>query len=174
MTKRQEAELREAHERASRARRWATVADLRGQLNSRRPQQRLFALALMRRQAIQRHPLQSYRRLALPLVDDPNNNCRWQALIILGEFVASDPEKVWPIVRKYGDHRDPDMRTGVATILLEHLLERHFASYWPRVKRMVRRSPSRFADTLSRAWLLGRARGYSREVNQVLKQAAAK
>ena len=119
---------------------------------------------MMRRQSTQRHLLSSYYRLARLLVDDPDNNCRWQALIILGEFVASAPERVWPIVRRYGEHRDPDMRTAVATILLEHPLERHFAAYLPRVKRMVANSPSRFGDTLSRAWLLGQACAHEREI----------
>jgi hypothetical protein len=81
---------------------------------------------------------------------------------------------VWTIVQRYGDHHDPDMRTGVATVLLEHLLEARFASYWPRVKRMVRQSPVRFGDTLRQAWILGKARSHAREVTRVLTTAAAK
>jgi hypothetical protein len=126
----------------------------------------------MRRQA-SRRLLQSYSRLARPLVADADNDCRWQALIVLGEFVPSDPEAVWPVVLRYGDHSDPDMRSGVATVLLEHLLEHHFVRYWPRVRRMVRQSPTRFGDTLERISAFGQARAHRREIRDVLTRREA-
>jgi hypothetical protein len=81
---------------------------------------------------------------------------RWQAIIAVGEFVDNDPEPVWRFVRRWGCHRDEDLRTAIATCLLEHLLEYHFALLLPRVKRLARTN-RRFTDTLSRCWQFGEA-----------------
>jgi hypothetical protein len=51
---------------------------------------------------------------------------RWQAIIAVGEHIESDPEVVWSFIRRWGSHRQEDLRDAVATCLLEHLLEHHF------------------------------------------------
>jgi len=81
---------------------------------------------------------------------------RWQAIIAVGEFVRTEPEAVWSFVERWGKHPSDDLRTAIATCLLEHLLEYHFRLLFPRVEREVRKS-TRFADTFSRCWKFGEA-----------------
>jgi hypothetical protein len=66
-------------------------------------------------------------------VEDP----RWQAVIQISHFVAEEPEVVWPFVLRWGSHEDEDLRTAIATCLLEHLLEYHFDLIFPRVEAAV-------------------------------------
>jgi hypothetical protein len=51
---------------------------------------------------------------------------RWQAIIEIGHFVSAEPEAIWPFVLKWGSYEDEDLRTAIATCLLEHLMEFHF------------------------------------------------
>jgi hypothetical protein len=60
---------------------------------------------------------------------------RWQCIIDLGEYVESDPEDVWSFVAQWGGHPDEDLRSAIATCLLEHLLEHHFHVIFPRVEQ---------------------------------------
>jgi hypothetical protein len=60
---------------------------------------------------------------------------RWQCIIDLGEYVESNPEEVWAFVAHWGGHRDEDLRSAIATCLLEHLLEHHFDTIFPRVEQ---------------------------------------
>jgi hypothetical protein len=47
---------------------------------------------------------------------------RWQAIIKVAGFIESEPEAVWVFIVRWGCHEDEDLRTAVATVLLEHLL----------------------------------------------------
>src|SRR6476619_5416805 len=108
---------------------------------------RLRALWLMRCQLMQQGGRRAaYLTLARDLITDKNNGCRWQALIVIGEFITTEPETVWEVTREYGISDDEDMRNGVATVLLEHLLEHHFATIFPRVRELAL-VDSQFADT---------------------------
>jgi hypothetical protein len=69
---------------------------------------------------------------------------RWQCIIDLGEYVESNPEEVWGFVAHWGGHRDEDLRAAIATCLLEHLLEHHFDTIFPRVEQRAR-TDKRFA-----------------------------
>jgi hypothetical protein len=82
---------------------------------------------------------------------------RWQAIIEVGEFVEGEPEAVWGFVERWGTHPSEDLRSAIATCLLEHLLEYHFALVFPRVERRVRTS-KRFADTFRRCGKFGQSR----------------
>jgi hypothetical protein len=82
---------------------------------------------------------------------------RWQAIIDVGEFAPSHPEEVWPFVAKWGRHRSIDLRTAIATCVLEHLLEYHFRRIFPRAADLARINRN-FASTLSMCWLLGQAK----------------
>jgi len=82
---------------------------------------------------------------------------RWQAIIAIGEFIESDPEPLLLFVERWGQHPDEDLRTAVATCLLEHLLECHFALLFPRVERLAR-SNRLFAETLGWCWQFGQAK----------------
>ena len=64
---------------------------------------------------------------------------------VIGEFIASAPDKVWDVIVRYGDSDDPDMRTAIGTVLLEHLLQRHGSRFRPLVEQLAHRSP-RFAE----------------------------
>ena len=114
--------------------RFVTAAELRRLTANPVALGRLRALWLMRRQIEERGLRAAYLKLARPLIADEDNDCRWQALIVVGEFIETQPEEVWRVVRKYGASPDEDMREAVACVLLEHLLEYHFKAYFPRVE----------------------------------------
>jgi hypothetical protein len=79
---------------------------------------------------------------------------RWQAIIAVGDYVESDPEPVWTFADTWGRSDDPDLRSAIATCVLEHLLEHHFDLIFPRVERAVVNSRE-FADCFSQTWALG-------------------
>jgi hypothetical protein len=81
---------------------------------------------------------------------------RWQAVIRVSEFIESDPEAVWSFACRWGCHPQKDLRDAIATCLLEHLLEYHFAAFFPRVEQLALADPL-FADTFRRCWQLGQA-----------------
>jgi hypothetical protein len=76
---------------------------------------------------------------------------RWQAIIRIGEFLESDPKRIWAFVVKWGAYDDEDLRTAIATCLLEHLLSKYFDPYFSLVEDLVK-SNSNFADTFARCW----------------------
>jgi hypothetical protein len=96
--------------------------------------------------------------LLLPGASAPEGEAdpRWQALIAVGEFCEIEPEPIWTFVRRWGSSEDEDLRAGVATCILEHMLEHHFAAIFPRVEASVRADP-RFADCFSRCWAIGQS-----------------
>lgn len=100
-----------------------------------------------------------------------NNDVRWQALIAVGEWIETDPDVVWEVVVEHGQSEDEDMRAGVATVLLEHLLEDHFDAYFPRVRRRIEGRAHRLADTLSRCSAFGEAKARWDEVRALLERA---
>lgn len=81
---------------------------------------------------------------------------RWQAIIAVGEFISTEPEAVWAFVRRWGRHPQEDLRDAIATVLLEHLLEYHFAAFFPRVEALVVADPQ-FAGTFVRCWPFGQS-----------------
>jgi hypothetical protein len=94
--------------------------------------------------------------LLLPGVEAPEGELdpRWQAIQELRQFEESDPEPLWQFARRWGASDDPDLRTAVATCLLEHLLEYHFEALFPRVEAAVR-ADVRFADCFVQCWPFG-------------------
>ena len=87
---------------------------------------------------------------------DGEEDPRWQAMIGIAEFLADDPEPICAFVLRWGSHPDADLQSAVASCLLEHLLELHFARFFPEVEARVRRNDV-FADTFSRCWKFGQA-----------------
>lgn len=79
---------------------------------------------------------------------------RWQAMVEVGEFVGSNPEEVWQFASRWGCSSDANLREAVAACLVEHLLEHHFHSVFPRVRELASRNPV-FADTVRRSWSFG-------------------
>lgn len=89
-------------------------------------------------------------------VPDPAPDPRWQAILKIANFIETEPEEIWQFVRRWGVHRQEDLRTAIACCLLEHLLEFHFEMVFPRVESAVKQRKL-FADTFSRCWRLGQA-----------------
>jgi len=81
---------------------------------------------------------------------------RWQAIIVVGEFVESEPEAVWEFVRRWGGHPQEDLRMAIATCVLEHLLEHHFAAYFARVEELAVADPL-FGDMFGRCAPFGQS-----------------
>jgi hypothetical protein len=81
---------------------------------------------------------------------------RWQAIIEISQFVDTDPEPVWLFIARWGNHNQEDLRTAVATVLLEHLLEYHFDAYFPRVEQLVL-ADKLFANMFCSCWKFGQS-----------------
>lgn len=112
---------------------------------------RLAALLTMRHQILRGRGAIGYMHLARELIDDTDNTCRWQALIVVGEFIKTQPDDIWLLIKQYGQSGDEDMRMGVACVLLEHLLEHHRSRFVGRAKRLASKSP-KFKYTLDMCW----------------------
>ena len=132
------------------------------------PAQRLQGLRLMRQQIEAGILWRSFFDLARTLIADPDNDCRWQAVIVVGEYIEDYPEGVWEVISQFGESEDEDMRVAVATVLLEHLLEHHFVAYFPRLRERVQGGSLLMADTLSRCWAFGQAEAHWGEVKALL------
>ena len=88
---------------------------------------------------------------------DGEVDLRWQAIITVGEFIEREPEAIWPFVLRWGSHEDEDLRTAIATCLLEHLLEYHFDRMFPRLETAAR-SNVNFAKTIRQCWKFGQTK----------------
>lgn len=82
---------------------------------------------------------------------------RWQAIIAVGHFIQEEPDAIWSFILRWGSNADEDLRTAVATCLLEHLLDHHFSRFFPQIEEAVR-SNALFADTFSKCWKFGQAK----------------
>ena len=121
------------------------MSELELMCRSSRADDRLFALVLMRRDCDAGNLDPEFLRLATDLLPEQDNDVRWQAAIVIGEFIDTAPDRVWDVIVKFGDSADPDMRTAIGTVLLEHLLQRHGPRFRPLVEQLAHRSP-RFAE----------------------------
>jgi hypothetical protein len=82
---------------------------------------------------------------------------RWQAIIVIEDFVQEEPDAIWSFILRWGGSADEDLRDAVATCLLEHLLGRHFSCFFPRVEETAR-SNALLADTFLRCWKVGQSK----------------
>ncbi len=87
---------------------------------------------------------------------EEGQDARWQAIIRVSEHIDSDPESVWEFIRRWGSHPQEDLQDAIATCLLEHLLEHHFAAYFPRVREAVWADLA-FGKTFQKCWKYGLA-----------------
>jgi hypothetical protein len=74
----------------------------------------------------------------------------------VAEFLETEPEAVWEFILSWGGHPQEDLRDAIATCLLEHLLQDHFATYFPRVERQVK-AGRMFGDMFDRCWKFGQS-----------------
>ena len=82
---------------------------------------------------------------------------RWQAIVAIEDFIQEEPDAIWSFILRWGSNADEDLRTAVATCLLEHLLQHHFSRFFPRVEEAVRSNPL-LADTFLKCWKFGQAK----------------
>lgn len=117
---------------------------------------RLSALRLIRENISKGCIHEEYFELARMAILDQDNDCRWQSLIVIGEFIENHPEDIWSIVLEHASNSDEDMKTALATILLEHLLEHHFDNFVPKLRReIVDGKNLAVAKVLAKCWVFG-------------------
>ena len=113
-----------------------------------------------------------YFDIAESMIDDSHNTCRWQSIIVIGESMDDDPDRIWNVVKRYGDSKDEDMRSAIATVLLEHLLEANFNKYLANVKAQVSLGKSRFLDTLLKCSTFGDdSEAQSKKIDSYIRKA---
>jgi len=110
--------------------------------------------------------------LAAALVEDSHSVCRWQACIIVGEFIDTAPERVWQIARRLGSSRNADIRIAATTVLLEHLLQCQPRQMIPRFMAELRRGGWLFAAAVARCANFGEGTSKTR-IQRVLDRARA-
>jgi hypothetical protein len=81
----------------------------------------------------------------------------WQAIIQVSMFIETNPKEMWAFISKWGRCDNENVRTAVATLVLEHFLEYYFDDYFLLVEELVK-SDRYFADTFSRCWKFGQAK----------------
>jgi hypothetical protein len=87
---------------------------------------------------------------------DEETDIRWQRIIDVSVYVATDPEPIWSFIERWGSHQDEDLRTAIGLCLLEHLLGHHFDLIFPRVERLAAED-SLFAYTFRTCRKMGQA-----------------
>ena len=147
---------------------YRSVAHLSSLLKSARSDVRLGALFKIREQ-LDVKPLKAYFFLGKRLIEDSDNDCRWQAVIIVGEYLRTNPTEVWRVIKRYGHAEDQDLRSAVSTILLEHLLEYQFQKFFPEVEREEVHSLF-FADTLSMCSRFGQPKRDWKKIETLLQE----
>jgi hypothetical protein len=161
-------ELLMASQKAINISKYYNIQELKDLLNSSKPSIRLFGLQIIRNQIQKSEPIKSYFQLVKRLIEDSNNNCRWQSLIVIGEYLNEYPEDIFHIIIKYGSSKDEDMRTAIATILLEHLLEKNFRKHFNLYKKFSE-NDSYLLDTLSKCWVNKTDSKEQKEIKKYLK-----
>jgi hypothetical protein len=157
-----------ASQKAMNTSKYYNLNQLKKLLHSSNTFNRLFALQVIRNQINNSKPIQSYFTLSKNMIEDSNNNCRWQSLIITGEFLDKYPDDIFKIIVKYGSSKDEDMRTAISSILLEHLLEKDFKKYFNLFKEYSKNN-SFLLDTLSKCWVNQSNSREQKEINNYLK-----
>lgn len=156
--------------RAESDKRAPTVEALRRQLRSADRDTRLLALVRMRRQIAVGRLRKAYLEMAVGLVEDRNTFCRWQATIVVGEYIESAPLRVWAVARRLACSPNPDIRAASTTVLLEHLLELQHRLIIPLFVAELDRGHRRFASAVRRCANLEESPG-KRHVQVVIDRA---
>lgn len=81
----------------------------------------------------------------------------WKAAADLCEYIEDSPQAIWGMVVKYGSHKNPDLRSAIATCVLEHILEHHFEDYFPKVKKILLSKNKNFRDCFMSCWQFGKS-----------------
>lgn len=148
--------------------------DIEALAESAEPGRRRRSLELMREAIAGGQDPAAFFDLARKLIGDEDNDCRWQAAIVVGESIESNAEGVWEVICEFAEWQDEDMRDAISAILLEHLLEHHFERFFDPVKAKVEAGSLMFADTLRRCWAFGEAESKWFQVEALLRAAESK
>jgi len=135
------------------------------------PTCRRRALELMREAIADGQDPAAFFDPARKRIGDEDNDCRWQAAILVGESIESNAEGVWEVICEFAESRDEDMRDAIATVLLEHLLEHHFDAFFGSLKLKIEAGSPMFADTLGRCWAFGEAESKWHQIEALLRAA---
>ena len=106
------------------------------------------------------------------MLSSADNDTRWQGAILLGQFCETAPETIWPSVVRWGSSTDDDMRTAIATCVLEHVLEHHFDLFFDRSRAIIAAGNQAVADTLRQCWRFGQTElpANKTRLDELLKQ----
>jgi hypothetical protein len=152
--------------------RWRTIQELKGELESTIRDRRLLALVRIRRQMERRGLRSSYFTLAEHLtVDDPDSTCRWQATIVIGEFIGTQPDRVWGKARVLGQSVKADIRMAASKVLLEHLLEHYPVRMGFLFEKELKTGNRRLASAISSCGNFGDTNGAKRRIQKVIELA---
>ena len=150
----------------------ALVGEIRRLKESKKSHDKLLCLFLMRRRIAEGDPASTYLSLAKPLIRDSDSNCRWQAAIVVGESIATHPDAVWQVVLECGEPRDADMRSAIACVLLEHLLESDFDRYFSLLREEVTGGQRWLLDVLSMCHVFGAdAEDHKKKIAKYMRRA---
>lgn len=81
----------------------------------------------------------------------------WKGAAKLSEFGFGSPERIWNTVVKYGSRENEELQRAIATCVLEHILERHFDEYFPKIKQVVLAGNRHFQRTFLMCGKFGQA-----------------
>jgi hypothetical protein len=159
---------------------WAVTADprrrsqaeLRIELRSRDRDRRVRALLRIRHQIERSGLREGYFDLARKHVCDSDSTCRWQATIVIGEFIPTQRDRVWGVALELAKSRVADVRMASSTVLLEHLLECHPRIMIPRFRTELAQGSEMFRRSVGSCWNFGNART-RRPIQRLIDEARA-
>lgn len=116
---------------------------------------RLRALVHIRQRIERGRCLSAFFDLATTCITDSDNDCRWQSVLIVGEYLDDKPEEIWKLIMHYGSSNDSDLRGAIATILLEKYFEHNPKTFYRKISiigQEIEMGNSAIYDTLETCW----------------------
>lgn len=134
----------------------ASTQEVEGLLRSELSDERLQGLLSTRHRVEEQGELSENNfRAGLNLLDDSDNDCKWQAFIIVSRYISIQPEKCWEIIVDFGSRNDEDTQAAVATLLLEHYFEQLpqlFPIKFQELRQLIDMENSNLMATLKSCW----------------------
>jgi hypothetical protein len=81
----------------------------------------------------------------------------WKGAAKLSEVVFGGPERIWNTVVKYGSQENEELQRAIALCVLEHILERHFDEYFPKIRQVFLAGNRHFRRTFLMCGKFGQA-----------------
>jgi hypothetical protein len=166
--------LSRAYATVARDTRPATLEQLRRDSRSRVRDKRVAAMVRIRKEIDFRGLRNSCFAIAEPLTIDADSTCRWQATIVIGEFIETQPDRVWRVARALGESRKADIRMASTTVLLEHLLEFHPSRMCKQFEEELSVRSNRLAQSIGGCWNFGEDQRAINRIQKVIDAAKAR